>query len=89
MKASLASSCEIGRSIGTSTKPSRSHVQREHRDDPSLDQGGHLPGAWRGLGVTSPYHIPRKEAEALVARKLEERGGEDFKPAAEERRETK
>jgi excisionase family DNA binding protein len=45
---------------------------------------GRFPGAYRGLGVTSPYHIPREEVEAFIARRLEERGDEHFKLAIEE-----
>jgi excisionase family DNA binding protein len=50
---------------------------------------GRFPGAYRGLGVTSPYHIPREEVEAFIARRLEERGAGDFKPAVEDTDETK
>ena len=35
---------------------------------------GRFPGAWRGLGDTSPYRIPRADVEAFIARKLAERG---------------
>ena len=50
---------------------------------------GRFPGAYRGLGVTSPYHIPREEVEAFIAQRLEERGAEHFKPAVEDHAETK
>ncbi|RLC66969.1 MAG: hypothetical protein DRI48_03495 [Chloroflexi bacterium] len=50
---------------------------------------GRFPGAYRGLGITSPYHIPRREVEAFIARRLEERGAGDFKPAVEDHEERK
>jgi excisionase family DNA binding protein len=50
---------------------------------------GRFPGALRGLGHTSPFRIPRESVEAFIARKLEERGSEDFQPNVEGREETK
>lgn len=34
-------------------------------------KAGYFPGAWKGLGKTSPYRIPRDEVEAFIARMTE------------------
>jgi CheY-like chemotaxis protein/predicted DNA-binding transcriptional regulator AlpA len=30
-------------------------------------KAGYFPGAWKGLGKTSPYHIPRDEVETFIS----------------------
>jgi len=74
----MLSTSQVARMCGVTSETVRHWIRQ-----------GRFPGSWRGLGVTSPYHIPRSEVETFIAQKLQQRGSEDFKPTIEDDKEAK